>query len=123
MWVPGSPAGILPQATSLSMTGVAPSSSLPLGGELLGLPVNTWLSPKAAGAGDPSGDGLSPLGFIVETVVPGEVGTEAPVTCLCFIFAPQRLSSPTVGPVTGILSQFPGISLPSRTVTPAGAAR
>lgn len=111
--MPGSPAGTSPQATQLVHDRGGSPSSLPLGGELSGLPVNTWLSPKAAGAGVTAGDGLSPLGFMVETLVPGEVGTEEPVTCLCFVFAERRLSSPTVGPVTGILGQFPGSAYPA----------
>lgn len=115
MWAPGSPAGTLPQATQLVC-----DRGLALGGELSGLPVNTRLSPRVAGAGVTSREGPSPLGFMVETLVPEEAAAEEPVTCLCFIFAQGRLSSPTVGPVAGILGQFPWVSLPSRTVTPAG---
>lgn len=119
----GSQSGTLTQPAHLSVKGAAPSPRLPPPGELLGLPANTNSCPEAAGGEFCLWGGPVSSGFIIETLVPGKVGKENPMSCLCFVFSERRLSCPLAGPMTRALGQFPEIHSPSRTPAAACAAQ
>lgn len=65
-----------------------PSPAQPLGGELSGLPVKPPIVPEdSQREGFISEEGLSPLGSVTETLVPGKVEKEDRMSCLRFVFS------------------------------------
>lgn len=71
-----------------TLTSVPAQPSPSLGGELSGLPVKPPIAPEdSRGEGFISEEGLSPPGFVTETLVPGKVEKEDHMSCLCFVFS------------------------------------